>query len=229
MPQAANITPTLLNICRARVTRLTSTGAIAAGPNNSYVTGNLDHINFTPVVNQGVQRVLVGGCNCVKATFKAPDSLLYFTFEYAANALEPALLEMLTGGDIVLDSSTVPVPVGYRFPNPIDCGSDASYVALEAWSDNWIGGGQAAAPFQFTHWIWPMVSWMWGNGALNNDFMQPTLNGTSRSNVAWGLGPYGDLSAAAVAAGGVGDKPAALFYTDVMPAATNAYAVASSG
>lgn len=228
MAQAASIHPVPVNICRARFTRLTSTGTIAAGPHNSYTTADIDHLNFTPQVNQGVQRVLVGGCNCVKATFKAPDSLLYFTFDLELAGLHPLLLEMLTGGGAILDSSDVPVGVGYQFPDAILCGQDAAYTAVEVWTDNWEQESQSAAPFQFTHWVFPMVSWQWGNGSLQNDFFTPTLSGTSRGNAAWGVGPYGDLPAAVVSAGGVG-KQGGLFWTSTMPAVTDAYATASSG
>jgi len=88
------ICPIPLDICALRVTRLTDLGAVAAGPNNSYVTDKITQLPVTPVIETGDDLTKKGGCSCIVATAKLPDMLKRFDFSLAKDALEPGLEEI---------------------------------------------------------------------------------------------------------------------------------------
>src|SRR3954471_14574536 len=93
-----------IHLCRIRVTRLEDTGAPAAGPNNVYVSDKPLVLGVTPVLEAGVDRTLVGGCDCIVATYRGYDKLKRVDFQLDLGALEPGLSEMLTGSAVITDS-----------------------------------------------------------------------------------------------------------------------------
>lgn len=228
MPQNTALKPTPLHICRLRVTTVNADGTVAPGPNNSYVTALVNHLNYAPVLSQGDSKEMRSGCDCIVASYDAPDILKSYTLELERPALDPAIESMLLGFPLLVDNSTEPVPIGLQFISGRDCGETPAYTTIEAWTDNWRKGGLALAPFRYTHWLFHRVAWAPANGSLQNDFSAQTLNGKTSDNPAWGLGPYGDIPPGADTLGGFGDT-AGYVYTNVLPAATDAFATASSG
>jgi hypothetical protein len=189
-----------IHLCRIRVTRLDALGNPAAGPNNFYVSDKPISIGVTPVVSQGSDTELRGGCDCIIAQRKGNDLLKRFTLQLDLGVLEPALIEMLTGGDAIIAGG---VPIGVWWPSGISC-SDAQAqpnVCVEGWQDAWADDQQDAT-LPYVHWIWPSVRWQIGPHTLQNDFNQPQLNGETRANSQWGTGPFGDLPEAAGPLGG---------------------------
>lgn len=193
MAQAEAICGSSILACGMRVTLLDSEGDVAAGPNNFYVTDNLVNIGINPEIEEGSDRTLKSGCDCIIATAKFPDLLKRFRFEINLGALEPALMSLLTGGAVILDGSTpTPVPIGWDWPVQISCSdTPPPKVALEVWSDNWENDHQSPT-LPNIHWIWPMTQWQIGPSQLNSDFAPMVLNGFSIGNNRWGHGPYGD-------------------------------------
>lgn len=192
MPQAAAICGSSILACGLRVTLLNSNGSVAPSPNNSYVTKNLVQIVITPEIETGSDRTLKSGCDCIIATAKFPDLLKRFNFEIQLGALEPALISMMTGGAVILDTSTVPVPIGWDWPVQISCSdTPPPKIAIEVWSDNWDSDHQSAV-LPNIHWVWPGTQWQIGPSTLNTDFATLVLNGFSFGNTLWGHGPYSD-------------------------------------
>jgi hypothetical protein len=180
-----------LHVCRFRVTRLNADGSVADGPDNSYVSDDLITVQMNPNILAGLETDLVGGCGCIVATRKDPDRLKRFDFVVNSGALEPALLEMMLGADLIEDGSTSPVPIGIWYPDQRDCAFQPTPVAVEFWADAWVD--DAADPdWPYIHFLFPRTFWQMGNLQLGNDFAQPVVNGFSRSNPSWGDGPYGD-------------------------------------
>lgn len=180
-----------LHVCRFRVTRLNADGTVAAGPDNSYVSDDLITVQMNPNILQGLETDLVGGCGCIVATRKDPDRLKRFDFVVNSGALEPALLEMLIGADIIEDTSTSPVPIGVWYPDQRDCSFVPTSVAVEFWADAWVDDAPDV-DWPYIHFLFPRTSWQMGSMQLGNDFAQTVVNGFSRSNASWGDGPYGD-------------------------------------
>jgi hypothetical protein len=206
-----------IHLCAVRVTRLDAVGNPVAGPNNVYVSDNSIMLSVTPEIEAGEDKTLVGGCDCIIASYKGYDKLKRFTLELDQGKIEPGLLEMLTGGSIIVDPANANDPQGMWFASQLSC-QDAVQpnVCFEGWQDLWEDDHQASTPYQYVHWIWPSSHWQLGDFSLQNDFTQPKLTGFTRGNPNWGLGIFGDLPEAAEALGG-------FFFDDSRPDATCDY------
>lgn len=211
-----------IHICRVRATRLNADGTVASGPNNAYVSDKPIQLGITPVITAGTERELVGGCDCLTAAYKGYDKLRRFDFELDLGNLEPALIEMLVGASAILGGSGGADVIGNWFSeNAFDCSTPPPNIALEAWTDGWEEDHQHPT-FPYIHFIWPSTFWQIGPFTLQNDFLQPRLNGFSRGNTAWGTGPYGDLPEAVGALGGFFET------AHVPPTASCGFSTASS-
>ncbi len=209
-----------IHLCTIRATRLDQLGNPLPGPNNYYVSGNAIQLTVTPTIEAGEDKTLVGGCDCIIATYRGFDKLKRFELELDQGVIEPGLQELLTGGAAILDhttASTTGTPIGLWWPSQIDCTSPLQpNVCLEAWQDLWQSDHQFATPYQYVRWIWPSTHWQFGASSLMNDFQQPKLTGYTRGNTQWGLGPYHDLPEACQPMGGY-------FYDKIRPAASCGY------
>lgn len=193
MAQNIQLCPVTLSICAIRVTALHEDGSVAGGANNAYVTNQMLSLGISPDIEEGDEKVLLNGCGAILARAKNPSLFKGTTLALTKGALEPALESLLTGGGLLLDSSDTPVPVGYSWPVQTNADSEGPpAVAVEAWVKNRTGNRQSSAPFAFTRYVWPFTRWQWGDSTLEDDFQQPTLNGTTEGNSLWGDGPYGD-------------------------------------
>lgn len=178
-----------VKLCALRVTALTTAGAVAAGPNNSYVTDNTISLSPTGDIQVGVESTLVGGCGQIVATFKDPDRLKRFNLSLVLGTPDPALTSMLLGGSLVLSSA---IPVGMSWPINV-CPSDTPppAVAIEAWSYAWSCDHQNPT-LPYWYWSFPMCFFSPSNQfTLGNDLLQLDWTGYTRSNPLWGHGPYG--------------------------------------
>ena len=204
-----------IHLCRVRVTRLDSVGNPSPGPNNYWVSDKPIQLTVTPVIEAGADRTLIGGCDCIIATYRGYDKLKRFDLELDLGDLEPALMEMLLGSTAITEAADV---IGQWWTeNAFDCSIPAQpNLAFEGWQTAWDGDAPAAA-LPYVHWIWPSTHWQIAPHTLQNDFIQPKLTGFSQGNSAWGTGPYGDLPEAAQPLGG-------FFFTDTaLPTAECAY------
>lgn len=192
MPQAVAICGQSILACGFRATLLDDEGDVHSGSNNYYTTHDLISITITPNIEDGSDRVLKSGCDCIIATAKFPNLLKRFDFEIQLGSLEPALISLMTGAPIRLDASTVPVPIGYDFPVQVSCAdTPPPKIAIEIWSDNWESDHDSPT-LPFFHWVFPGTRWNIGPSTLNNDFAPNVLNGFSFGNTRWGHGPYTD-------------------------------------
>jgi hypothetical protein len=210
------------------VTLLNADGTVAAGPNNSYVTDDVQQLIVTPDVLAGDSKQVVGGCDCVSVSYRGYDKLMRFNLELDLVKWETSLISMMTGAPLIMDSSTQPVPKGLWFPQQDNCAATFPKVAVEAWSDMWEDDGNfttvdgnGTTELQFIHWIFPASHWHIDATTLQNDFSTPKLVGFTRSNPNFGLGPYGDLPEAAQSQGG-------FFWTGTRPTAHCGFTTASS-
>src|SRR5690242_1237923 len=105
-----------LHICRMRVTRLNSDGTVIPGPKNSIVSDTIIDLTWNPVIIAGDERDLMGGCDCLLATFKGRDKHKRFDLALHNGNIDFPMLEMMTGSALITDDSTIPVPVGVQFP-----------------------------------------------------------------------------------------------------------------
>lgn len=202
-----------IHLCRIRATRLNADGTPKAGPNNYYVTDKPMVLNVTPVIEAGTDRTLVGGCDCILATYRGFDKLKRFDLELDLGVMEPALFELLLGSTAITSGSDV---IGQWWTlNAFDCSTDAQPpVAVEGWQTAWNESGPDAT-FPYVHWIWPMAFFQIAQHSLQNDFNQPRVTGFTRGNNGWGTGPYGDSGSVEPLGG--------FFYATTIPTAACAY------
>lgn len=209
-----------LGVCRLRVTLLDSTGCVASAADNSYVLSDLVSVQVTPNVETGTDTTLIGGCGCKIASYKAPDTIKRYDLTLTTPTKSAALEGLLTGGDVLYDDSTTPVPVGYAFPVALGCEEEVAPVAIEFWTKNWVDDAQDP-DLPWIHWVFPQSLWSPGGFTVNNDFSQPDFTGFSRTNACWGDGPYGDGPEAIYGASAFSIETGGWFYTPTDPPAAS--------
>jgi hypothetical protein len=208
----APICDSVIHLCAVRVTRLDSLGNPVAGPNNVYVSDNPIQVVVKPEIEAGADKTVTGGCDCIIASYKGFDKLKRFGLEMDLGVIEPAMLEMMLGADAILAGSAAD-PIGLWWPSQLSCDEpNQPNVCFEGWQTLWEDDHPASGAYQYVHWIWPSTYWQIADHTLQNDFLQPKLNGFSRANPNWGLGIYGDLPEAAGPLGG-------FFYDSDIPTA----------
>jgi hypothetical protein len=180
-----------IHLCRIRATRLHPDGSPMSGPNNVYVSDKPIQLAVTPVYVAAKDSDLVGGCDCLVATYRGFDKLKRLDFALDLGALEWGLFEMMTGASAILSGGDL---IGNWFnSNAFDCSVAAQpNVCFEGWQTGWSEDRQDAT-WPYVHWIWPSTYWALGADTLQNDFNQPKLTGFSRGNSEWGLGIFGDM------------------------------------
>lgn len=95
---------------------------------------------------------------------------------------------LMLGAETIVNGSDV---VGLAFLSALACDDDEPAVALEFWTEHIVGSGQDAT-YPWVHWVYPHTIWAPAAGTAQEDFLDSALNGFSRTNTAWGQGPYGD-------------------------------------
>lgn len=192
MPQNPTVCATSIQICKLRATRLNPDGSLKAGANGHVVSDKTMMLEVKPNVLSGEQKNMVSGCDCLAVQYRGKDKLLHFDLTLHMTALEPALLELLTGAPLRTDLSTVPVAIGNEWPNQLDCSQPVqAATAIEVWTNAQVSDRQVDPPFQYYRWIWPSSYWQISNFNLENDFMQLTLDGYTKSNPNF-ANAYGD-------------------------------------
>lgn len=180
---------TPIRFCAFRVTLLDVFGNVAAGPNNSIVSGKAIQVQVTPDMDTGTERTVRNGCDCIVAEYLPDPILKRWTFQLDRATLDPALESMLLGDTVILDGAD---PIGSVGASLGDCGVTRPRVAFETWMDAY-DVDHPDSDFPFVHFVWPSTVWTpGGNMTMGADFTQPSLNGASRENPLWGHGPYGD-------------------------------------
>lgn len=177
-----------LEICGLRATLLDDTGAVADVDDNMYVSDKIVEIGWSPTVRTGAETELPGGCNgCLLGTHKYPDKVTRFGFALSRGAIEPALQVLMLGANPVTSGSDI---IGIGWPDPSLC-IDNQAVAFEFWTKHWVDDAPDL-DWPWWHHVYPWTTWAPGDQTYGADLTGNILNGTSRSNPAWGQGPYGD-------------------------------------
>jgi hypothetical protein len=175
-------------VCRVRVTVVDAQGNVAGTTDNSYVTDAITSISVTPNIETGNTFSQRNGCGCKVASVKANDTFNWFEFSFVNSKLEPVLMAMLLGSETIEDGVDV---VGQAFSSALACDEDEPAVALEFWTQHYIGSGPDGLR-PWIHWVFPKTVWQLGDNTFEEGIATPTVNGFSRTNSNWGDGPYGD-------------------------------------
>lgn len=203
-------TPGILKICRARFVALDDTGAVLGSSNNVYVTDAITELTWSPEVSEGDTIEQRNGCGDVCLVYRNKDKVTRYNLGLTICRFEPALISMLTGGGLLSRTST---PVGFQLPGPDD---DQPNVAAEFWAWAWDGDARMASPNQYLRLAFPGGEYQLGDHTHNTDPTNPNMTGKTRSNPAWGTGPFSTADTTALDAGDWG----ALYLDSFIPAST---------
>ena len=165
---------------RMRITRLDSDGTEAAGATASYVTSDLIQVAINPEVTEGEEREVISGGDAVCVSYKGATKLKRFSLELQGCKIDPYLFELLLGAPFVLESTN---KIGISFPDQNSTSFSPQQVMVEFWSDAWNGDApDTANGGPYWHWVFRSSSWQLSDNTMQNDFLLPTLRGTTRSN-----------------------------------------------
>lgn len=173
-----------------RVSRLTPTGAIATGPEASYLTTKFISLSFTPEYEAGDEFTNKAANGTICATFKAPDTLKRVTLSLALCEPDPELTEMLAGGTLLTNAAGD--SVGWSAPT-IGQNATPDGVAIEVWSKA-VADGKTAGTDPYYHWIFPYAQMhLAGERVIENGMLANSFEGWGVGNVAFGDGPAAPL------------------------------------
>ena len=175
-------------VCVVRVTQVNAEGDPSGVADNAYVTDAVTSISVTPNIETGNTFSQRNGCGCSVARFKANDTFNWFEFTFQNSKLEPGLMSLLLGDTVISDGADA---VGEAFGSALGCDEDEPAVALEFWTKHVVGSGPDSI-HPWIHWVFPKTVWQLGDNTFEEGIALPTVNGFSRTNTAWGTGPYGD-------------------------------------
>lgn len=224
MTQNTAICPGSIHVCKARFSRLNADGTWKGGSNNHVVTDAIMSVDFAPEIKEGESKEVVTGCDQIGLAYKGYDKLLRFNLSFQMVTLSPSLIELLTGAAVLVDTSSVPVPVGNVFPQQLSASSTPQPpVAVEFWTDTWQNDRQVDSPNRYIRWVFPMSFWQIDASKLENDFFLPSFKGFTRQNPNW-ANVYGDWPAG-IAGSFVGG---AYFWDNTQPAAVCGYSTTST-
>ena len=174
----------------ARFTRVDGCGRPLPGSCSTIVTEDIVSIKASAEVEEGEEISVKNMAGKLCISDKACDSIKWFTVEITLCKVNPALMSLVSGYEIVLDAEQN--QIGYDVSGTIDC--DGGF-ALEVWGDvpgvKCLDTGDASGG-QYGYILFPWVSaaTLSGDLEIQNDALQPVLSGTSKTGHGWGSGPY---------------------------------------
>lgn len=195
-----------LQICAMRVTLLDSLGNVADQADNMYVSDKVIEIGQQADLKPPTESELDGGCDCTFGTYRGNAKLRRWLFALSRGAIEPGLIAMMTGHTTISDASD---PIGVSWADSSACATGEVAVAFEFWMKHWVDDAQDAT-WPWWHHVYPSTTWQVGDNTFGLQLGPNVLNGFSRTNLAWGQGPYGDGP-------GVDIRRGAFFLDDVDP------------
>lgn len=172
-----------------RVTRLNGCGATVPGSKSQVVSKGYITIGFTANTEEGeeIKITNANGDLCISDT-PAPKFTGY-GLEIELCGVDPDLIALFTGNEIVYNSETVPEAVGFRVNSSVNL--DDSGFALEVWtsvagqacSDGTTSYGYILVPF--------VKGGVVGDFTVENGAINFTISGAqSKDGASWGVGPY---------------------------------------
>lgn len=179
-----------LQVCRMRVALLDDTGAPLAGAENQVVTDALIQIGWQVQVAEGSSFRQKNGCGKVCLTYNGPDQIEGVNLTKTLCNLDHELIALETGSQLAVVGGETR---GFAIPD-INADLDRR-VSVEAWSLAWDGDEQAVDDGNplYHRFIWPSVSWVFGDGSLEDNPLAIPLSGKGRGNANFGDGPGNDL------------------------------------
>lgn len=172
-----------------RVTRTDACGAKVLGPDSTVVSEGFISVALTAQTDEGttISVTNAAGNQCILDE-PAPKFTGY-NIEVQFCGVNPDLIRLMTGQEMVLDSQATPQGVGFRMNTGVD--GDDSGFALEVWSNVPSAACVGGQP-SYGYFLIPFLKGgIIGDFTIQNDAINFTLTGAkSKDGSAWGVGPY---------------------------------------
>ena len=183
-----------LDLCAVRAATLASDGSKQGAVVNGGAY-NLSPISLarSPIVSTGETLEQRDGCGNICVSITDPDVTTGEDLTLTLCQLDLELIAILTGGEVLLDSSGE--VIGVEAPDP---SATAPLIAFESWTKAYEGSSQVAAPRDNWHWVWPGVKWNIGNWTIERGVLQVGLTGRASANANAGSGPFNDWPGAGI-------------------------------
>ncbi len=179
-----------LQVCRLRVALLDDAGAPDAGADALVVSDALIQIGWQVQVSEGSNFEQKNGCGSVCLTYQGPDKITGVNLTAQLCTLDHELIALMTGANLAVVGGETR---GFALPGPNE--ELTRRVSVEAWALAWDGDQQAVDTGNplYQRYIWPSVSWLFGDGTLEDNPLAVPLTGRGRGNAGFGNGPGNDL------------------------------------
>jgi hypothetical protein len=189
----------------ARFTRLSADGSPAVGTDcDAIITGGFINLTFTPAYSTGDEIEVKNAAGEVCIYFKMPDTMKNVAVKVELCDPDPALTEMLVGGDVLTaayGSALAPpstqsgqtAAVGYAAES-IGIQGAPYGVGVEVWAQA-VVNGKAAAQQPYWHYVFPYQQFaLDGDRVVENGALATVFAGVGGGNAAFGTGPNLDTS-----------------------------------
>lgn len=172
-----------------RVTRLDGCGARVLGPDSAVVSDGFIQVAYSPQTDEGTTISVTNAAGKVCILDEPAPKFLNYNVEIQLCGVNPDLMHLFTGQDIIYDAQETPQGVGFAMDSALD--ADDSGFALEVWSsvpvaacaDGNVSYGYTLLPF--------VKGGLVGDFTIANDAVNFTITGAkTKDGNAWGVGPY---------------------------------------
>lgn len=170
----------------ARFTALDRCGKPLPGLCATIVTDDIVSVKATAEVDEGEEISVKNFAGRLAVSEKPPKIVKWFNIEIILAKIMPALLAMTSNYETVVND--VGGVIGYDVGSNVD-----GNTGLELWGAMpGVACGTGEFDVQFAHLTFPWIGGMSYTGDLmvENNAMQPTLSGTTKTGHGWGVGPY---------------------------------------
>lgn len=183
-----------LDLCAVRASVLNSDGTKKSSETNG-AAYNLRPISLgrSPIVSTGETLEQRSGCGDICVSITDPDVTTGEDLTLTLCQLDLELISILTGGEVLLDSSGE--VIGVEAPDP---SATPPLVEFDAWTKAYEGSSQVASPRDYWHWVWPGTKWNIGAWTIERGVLQVSLTGRASANANLGSGSFNDLPGAGI-------------------------------
>lgn len=218
--------PGQLQACILRVARLGADCVPLSGANDIITTAGMVSVAATAESEEATNFEQKNGCGAVAWQAEEGCAVLRrYTLAMELATFDYELLEILTGGSLILGGDDAPEEWQGKVIGFADPGADTSCpngVSLEVFTKATYNTGSCSPvgsgkPLFVRH-IFPRAFFIPGDRTFENDVATASLSGTATPNAAWGQGSTADwISAANLAA----DTPHAQMFAPSLPTPNN--------
>lgn len=164
-----------------RVTRLDDTGNPVIGPTGSAISAGFVSLAFAANIEAGEEFIVKGANGALCVNEKDCDQLKGYDLTVNLCQVDPEMYEIIGGVRPIPDYTTTN-HVGYATGESLRCSGG---FALETWSRQSGTGG-------LIYWLFPWITngIVGGDVTIENGPVTFVVNGRTKANPNWGVGPY---------------------------------------